>query len=735
MEMSNIKLKKMKKIIICSGIILCSVFSVYSAETVSFSFSNPKIVYNTGVNYLVFDILMKASANGTYLYSSQIICNVNVANFNTTTNPSFIKGFVAGQYSAFPDPPADKYVTTVNWNSNNLNIAVYGNMSFNGNAPSSGAYAEVTTSWQVLGTVYLKINSLTGAAGVNFQISAINGYQKYATGVVPYYASYYEDPSLFEGKDLTDLALGRIYTGSQGWMQAGGVVDWAQAVSTSVFDTVGASAQISGTTAGSECKAYNLCIHPGARLLIDKDHPLTVNGNTLICNPLGLWITSRSSGTGSFRNTGTITYKNGGSVRVERYITQDSYHYITSPISNALSSVFTGDYLRNWNEPGNVWGPWISTTTEPLEVFRGYEVWLGSSSGSRSFTGSLNSGAQSISFPYTPSGGGGWNLAGNPYPSAQDFGSFSSPAGGWSTWGSNVDRVLYYLTSANGITYQYDTYSWGTGLSTGTATRYIPAMQGYFIKVNTSSGTIGCDNPTRVHNNAVFYKDAEWSNYLRLRTSGGPFTDDIAISLMDGFSNGIDQHYDAYKLTNSDSIPSIFSTTPEMERLAIDIRPFAGETTLVPVGFTVGFAGNFNITAENLDTFKPGMGIFLEDLKMNTFQDLLLNPVYRFAYQKEENPNRFVLHFSNPSFGVDDQKTVKGISIYSFNGDVYVRATPEYEQTGTIMIFDMTGRKIYENRIEKTPLNKFYPGAGEGIYVAKVYTEKGTVSAKIYIKH
>jgi hypothetical protein len=739
MKMSNPNLTKMKTIIICSWFLFCTAFSGYSTETVSFKFSNPRIVYNSGTNYLGFDILMKATANGTYLYSSQVICNVNYANFNITAPPSFIKGFIAGQYNIFPGPNEDKYITTINWNSNNINIAIYGNTDFNGQSPSSGAYCEVTTSWQILGTVYAKISSLTGTAGINFQVAAINGYQKYATGVSPYYSSYYATPSLFEGNDFTDLYLGRIYSASSGWSQAGGTVDWTQSINTSVWDTTASAAVITGTVAGSECKTGGLRIYSGARLKIDKDHPLTATGNTDIGNERGLWIQSAADGTGSFKDNGTINYSTGGTTRVELYLTGNRWHYLSSPIQDGLSGIFYLDYIRAWNEPTYAWGSWITTMNVPLGITQGYEVWINTVSKTKIFNGRLNKGTESTgTLTYTSSGGGGWNLIGNPYPSAQDFGSQNSPVLGW-TWPSNVDKILYFLKTGDGTNYSYATYSYsgggGDGVGVNGGTRYIPAMQGYFVKINTTPATIGMDNQTRVHNSQPLWKQAETGiqeNLLRLVASSDKFSDETVVYFNDNLREAFDNDYDAYKFSNGDSVPNIYSTTSDAIKVAINGLNFGGETTLVPVGFTSGISGMFCISPLNTESFRQGMVIILEDLKEHVNTLLDTQTKYYFTYNTGDDPNRFLLHFSNPYFGIPGAVS-SHLQVYSYGDGIYVQNQPGRDSPGFIVVYDLIGKEVFHENLKVTQLSKYIPGLEEGYYMVKVVNKSESITRKVYL--
>jgi hypothetical protein len=264
--------------------------SLSAADTLSIRFANPRIEYVAPNNYLAFDIQVISSSNGTYLFSSQIICSVSIADFNTTVQPAFTPGFIAGTYLKPPSGPTyDKYTVTTNWNANKLNIAINHTFQVDANYPAS--YSGVTTTWQTLGTLRLLLSgtAFNGQAGISFLAAAMNGYQKYASG--PSTFLNYNNPNVYVGNDLAGLYLGRIYSGTAGWSQWNGTVNWLTAVNTSVWDILTVPATISNT--GS--LALALRVHPGASLKVLSGKDLSTSGAVDINGPQGLIISTGAS--------------------------------------------------------------------------------------------------------------------------------------------------------------------------------------------------------------------------------------------------------------------------------------------------------------------------------------------------------------------------------------------------------------------------------------------------------
>jgi len=707
------------------SLFLCIVLSVsmMAAETLSFRLSNPRIIYNTGVNYFVFDILMKASGNGTYLYSSQVICNVNIASFNTSSNPSFVMGFETGQFTSFPNPPADKYFATTSWASNNLNIAVYANPAFNGKTPISGAYSEVTTSWQVFGTVYAEIANSNGNAGINFQTTALNGYQKYATGLSPYYSGYYNSPNLYEGYDFTDLYLARIFSGPSVWTQAGGVVDWSASVNTSVWDS---TASIAVTDANAVVN--NLRIHPAAKLVVNPNATLTVSGTlTNSAGNNGLIIKSDVTGTGSLlHNTDNVP------ATIRRYITGSpdlnvfKYHFVSVPLlqsENPTSNLFLDSYLFNFIEGTNSWYGFGAPTNTPLYSDHGYMIYSPGNSFTYNFAGRMNNGAFSVPVTYTgASSNPGWNLVPNPYPSAIDW----LAPGGWSK--SGIDNAVYVWPSTAGqssTTLNYTSFVNGVSLLLGS--QYIAQGQSFFVHATTAS-TLGMDNSVRLHNPVIFLKNNEIvPDLLRISCAAGNANDEMVIRFTGEASSDFDSDFDAYKLQGGADAPQLNSIATDNSRLSINSLPFNTNETVVPVSFSFNASSNVTFTASGMTTFTGTNPIYLEDRALGIMINLRESPVYTFSYETGSDANRFNLHFASVT-GIPEQPNPTAGNAFITDRKLYVEVPSMQRQKAEVAIYNALGQQLYMKQIIMNGLTELPFSYAPGVFIVRV-----TSSNQVYV--
>ncbi|MCD4745089.1 MAG: lamin tail domain-containing protein, partial [Bacteroidales bacterium] len=203
--------------------------------------------------------------------------------------------------------------------------------------------------------------------------------------------------------------------------------------------------------AGSFYKCNDLTVNAGGELTVDDI--LSVNGNLIL--------ESDATGTASLLvyGSGAVNVAAKGTTTVERYITEDAWHYISSPVDDPNTSVYTGLYLMWFNEPDSVWKYIVNADSTLATDMQGFAIWAASwltGNATVSFTGSLNTGAKSISLTNTTAASHnskGFNFVGNPYPSAVNWNN--DDGNGWTRTSTNVDATLYIWNHPAG---NYGTY-------------------------------------------------------------------------------------------------------------------------------------------------------------------------------------------------------------------------------------------------------------------------------------
>ena len=272
------------------------------------------------------------------------------------------------------------------------------------------------------------------------------------------------------------------------------------------------------------------------------------------------------------------------------------------------------------------------------------------------FVGIMNTGTETISLTRTwnansnPPDYDGWNLVGNPYPSATDWLS-----DGWSL--NNVDPVVYFFDGFN-----YKPYNRTNQLGNGS--QYIPAMQGFFVHVTSgSSGYLGVNNTARRHNNQPYYKSVPQMDELLLMDAIGDSRTDRVFIHFDSFATpGFDWEEDAYKLFGTEQSPQLYCVLSDQQIASVNVLPYDGPNTVIPLSFKTGVSDAFALFASNTDSFPAGTTLYLEDIKENLWQDLMENPVYPFDFTLGDDPDRFILHFNDPNPGLKNPTLSKGNS-------------------------------------------------------------------------
>ncbi|MBN1340758.1 MAG: T9SS type A sorting domain-containing protein [Bacteroidales bacterium] len=507
-------------------------------------------------------------------------------------------------------------------------------------------------------------------------------------------------------------------------------------------------------------------------------------------NPIGanLAIKSNGLGTGSWIDNGNTSVT--GITSVQRYVTPDQWHYVSPPVSNALSGVFVGSYLRAWEEPNYAWGPYIVPTNIPLNVAQGYELWKAGSPQVFNYTGgTLNTGdiVANVTATDRDNDGGinwgdyeGWNFTGNPFPSAIDWN------GSWTS--TNIDPTVYIWDGNIG---QYAEWNWFTGLGVNKADGIIPADQGFFVKANNFNPALTIPQGERLHSTQAFYKNSAptqqflaellmedspeamdsrsrgevpvkvnrpgpafefqaatlsetgedilkggtyFPNHLRLTASGNGYSDEALVMFHLDATESFDNMFDAFKLTGIVAAPQLYSYISG-EKMSMNCFPPVTGVRIVPLGFTVGSDGIYTITAGSVETFDDEYNIWLEDSWTGQLINLKYQPVYQFSSSSFDSPNRFRLHFTVED--IPSQEELKNsvadnrFEVYSFEKTVYVKTGEAV--SGEIQVFNLLGQEVLSENFEG-PIAMVNVPSGEGTYIVKVIAPGVSETRKIFLK-
>ncbi|NTW33261.1 MAG: T9SS type A sorting domain-containing protein [Bacteroidetes bacterium] len=460
---------------------------------------------------------------------------------------------------------------------------------------------------------------------------------------------------------------------------------------------------IVGNSKVSPANILGLTVEKDANLTIDADKALTVGWD--IANDGEVLVKSTSGADGSLIVNGAIY--GTGSFNIERYIDANKWHLVSSPISHTHAGIFTNLYLRPYLEATDVFGPYITIASTLLTHGKGYSLWANSNS-TVVFSGtpiSGNFGPIAIAKTFN-----GYNLVGNPYPSAIDWN-----ATGW-TKTKLAGTIYTWDPSGSG---QYLTYNTTSG---GTGSRYIAMGQGFFVQATQTGARYGMTNDVKVHNTVPFLKSDEIiSDQIKIKVSNSvnTYSDVTIIALNDTASDSFDYDLDAAKFQGEDLAPMLY-TMKDDENLAVSNFPSIDNIYNREVYFKAGVNGTHTLTFTH--TLVSNNAYLLDKVTQEKINN---GDNYTFEASPTDDLSRFVIL---PKATSVYEKSPGFLNAFSYNKTLYVKVENQY--VNSIEIYTLDGRKLLEN----SNLINDISSLSAGIYLVKVKTDKDVLCKKIAIQ-
>jgi hypothetical protein len=527
----------------------------------------------------------------------------------------------------------------------------------------------------------------------------------------------------------------------QNWTVSGGIA---------AIPDAGANVYIVGSTPNDANLAYyqfpyyfnNLTVQNGGRFTMASNNWLKVKGDITIESGGTLKLESDPDGAAALITEGSIS----GSTEIERYFatiggtpTNGKWHYFSPATSDLLSSTFNDQWLMYWDEPTTYW-QYITATDEILTPGKGYGVLLKNSYGNTiSMSGILNYGDIQSQVLHSTNGAGwqGWNLVGNPYPTPIDWEvvSASLPAG--------IDKGIHYWDSQND---QYVYYNNGSG----SASQYIPPMQGFFIHVTSdnvqftfpeSAKTIeGADN---------YYKDGGEKPYVlkqhqervfenRLVISSANVsgkTDKAFLEFNDKGTSDFDPQYDVTKFfSNNDSLTEIYLPY-ESEEYSVNVLNNSQLTGRYDLNIRYGINASFTLSFDGLDSFDANQAIQLYDKQMDEYYDLREKSNLEFYNDTQFDENRFEIVFVNYLSIPEEVKETSEWLVYSHDGKLNIKPKDKnVQKVFSYEIYSAQGKRVAKGDHISSLSDQYYP-VSSGIYLVKIIDETHQTTKKLWLSN
>jgi hypothetical protein len=346
---------------------------------------------------------------------------------------------------------------------------------------------------------------------------------------------------------------------------------------------VGGNWNSNGTTINSDASTINFngsgTQTIGGSHMVNFNNITINNTGTIIFNTTNCYFTalslhafagsqtkvSRSSGS-YYLSLASLTLEDDAELVVDQGVTMDdnnsatvkrnmgstgAWHYFCFPITVSNPKFFrsnpTSNYIKWYDEPNDIWHYMGITVPTGDSAYSnkpawGYALWANTGT-SFSFTGTVNNGTISTTVTRTNVASlgqyNGWNLVGNPYPCTLNLASGDLMTTDW----IHLDPWAYFWhPGEGGGSYtggNYDVY--GTTPPSGgtTHTQYVPAMQGFFVHVNSgyTSGTYGVGNEHRTFSGEGWLKSQEnGKDFIKVKAVSGVngSTDQVSVYFKPG---------------------------------------------------------------------------------------------------------------------------------------------------------------------------------------------------------
>jgi hypothetical protein len=368
-----------------------------------------------------------------------------------------------------------------------------------------------------------------------------------------------------------------------------------------------------------------------------------------------------------------------GSVIVDRYLPKANpvagYFHMASPVVSSTVTDWRNEVsfinaAYRYNEPTAAFVPY--SLSGSLQSGVGYFIYINNTG---TFTpdlrGTLRQG--NFSVPVTSQSTNparkGFNLVGNPYPSAISWSNIVLPGNG------SINNAVYVTDNFNNSGQGTATHSvsFVDGVSTPAGfVGEIAQGQAFWILANANSTLNFTEAAKITTTNTQFYRQGEIPDVLRISLEGMGEKSETVLRLREGATQKFDSKFDAQTFFEPDlSLSTLTTDNVNTVINAFSLDNCVGSIPLVPV---VPKGGSYTLSFQGLDSFDAGLTITLADTEENKIIDVQKINEYRFTvsdHKLANLANRFRISFQGKGMtsapGV--ALTVEGTTLVSSAAD------------------------------------------------------------------
>ncbi len=533
---------------------------------------------------------------------------------------------------------------------------------------------------------------------------------------------------------------GEITTGLQTSFKIGGNATFANSVAignSSDFDITGNAVFDSNVTAGEVSQVLtggdltfngNVTLEPQATIL--ETGSLLGNAPVEMQLRLGGYKTSLFTSPLPNQSTDVIT-KLGG---------QPNYWndrlYFFDEVNSVASNISEND--DDWYHPFT-----DESTPGTFEVTRGYSMFYNDWHVIR-FSGTTDQlKVNDFTYQITNQATGiykGYNLVGNPYPSAIDADEFLQQN---AVDVPVIDGTLYFWDDdgSAGSNYEASDYATWNGAGSLGGGNHIPngkisSMQGFFVKISTANSQedLVFKKSMREANTSQFFKKSQQMvQRFKFSVSNRDHYNEALIAFLDGATDGFDRLYDGKKLKGNSNIAlySFLSGQPYAIQSFEPISYSETEERVVPVGLDIHHDGFYSFSAESYENLH-GINVYLVDKKLRDIHPMNMGD-YHFEAKKGKEISRFELIFTDKILSREDLRSREPSKpkIFTTRNVLKIDFNRHDETSGKVQIFNQQGSIInefsYKNEYQiRKPLH-----IQSGLYIVRLFINEESYSERV----
>lgn len=497
----------------------------------------------------------------------------------------------------------------------------------------------------------------------------------------------------------------------------------------------------------SNAGTKNLSIEAGKTVYLYPGKSLHVYGN--LVNNGTLVLMSDANGYATLLNDGTLS--GSGTIKVMRHLPAGDYHYISSPIINPLRNLIdqngsntrfyeydetyvastSENWLENWKAP-------IGTMT----AAKGYALGI-TETQTIEFNGTaFNTGNISISVSNSNKTqiSDGWNLVGNPYPSAINAElllthNATAIDGSIYLWENGIYNNEY--TSSDYATWNLSGYV-GTSASGKNPNGYIAASQAFFVhRSNTApaSENLEFTNTMRAFDvSNQFYKSTykpDTIETIRMSISNAKSYNEMLLAFHQLATSNHDQFYDAYKIAGNSDI-SLYAIQNEQKYAILsyqNIERFESSQS-IKIGYSALSSGEYTFKSKSI-LLPENYKVWLIDRARSQSIELK-DSIYQFYTDAGIFETRFEIIIGKSTSAPSSTSIAKNIY---FNGfEIVIPPISEKSEKIELQIFDLSGRIVLYKSFDASSAQFIPANIKTGIYQVLLQNGNYFITKKIFVE-